>query len=73
MTTYAAYALVNGKHPDYNTAQKTLANQIDLQMAKGWMPQGGVIFVGLITEKDITNFVFCQAIIQPAAQEPATP
>lgn len=72
MKQYAAYALVNGKGVTYDEAQKKLASYVELQMAHGWIPQGGVIFVGLITERttnavDVTNFVFCQAIMKPAA------
>lgn len=69
MKTYAAYALVNGKAETYDDAQKKLASYVEFQMIKGWMPQGGVIFVGLITERDTTNFVFCQAIFKPARPE----
>lgn len=65
MKQYAAYALVNGKDPDYNRAQKSLATAVELQMARGWQPIGGVIFIGLVTEQGTTNFVFCQALLMP--------
>lgn len=61
---YATYAIVNGKDEDYNVAQKSLASQVEIQMAQGWMPQGGIVFIGQVSENGVLLFVFCQAIIR---------
>lgn len=62
-----AYAIVNGKGEQIDTAQQSLATHVELQMFKGWIPQGGVIFTGLFEEPDgVTRFVFSQAMIKEA-------
>jgi hypothetical protein len=67
---FDGYAIVNGSDADFNAAQKTLASHVELQMIKGWRPQGGVIFLGQFTEMDgVTKLVFCQAMILPKAEE----
>lgn len=67
---YDAYAIVNGKGVDVDSAQKQLATYVELQMIKGWRPQGGVIFAGLFTESDgVTRFVFSQALLKLTKEE----
>lgn len=66
---YDAYAIVNGKGKDFNDAQNSLANQMYIQMKKGWIPLGGVIFTGIFTEPDgSTYLVFSQAIVRQAKE-----
>lgn len=73
MKEYAHYAIINGKDADFNLAQKTLASRVELQMIKGWIPQGGVLFIGLVKERDGELFVFSQALFMPAPIEMVHP
>lgn len=63
---FTNYTIVNGRNPRRILAQSDLEKQVLAFMEEGWIPLGGVTYLGTETILSFTCQVFCQAMGRPA-------
>lgn len=62
---FTRYEIVNGSDTRRLTAQADLATKVLAYLEEGWIPLGGVVYLGTETVSGFTCHVFCQAMARP--------
>lgn len=69
MTKFKDYIILNGSDTRRESAQSELERRVRECLKVGWMPLGGVVYMGTETVDSFTCHVFCQAMGKPEPDE----